>query len=86
MPHLYHIASRIFLSLKKGMKEIRPFTPVITMLVSILLSPNTFRNPELPHQKPSSEPITLDGNRKNLENQTNTLINININIDKNSAD
>ena len=87
MPHLYHIASRIFLSLKKGMKKIRPFTPVITMLVSILLSPSsTFRNPELPHQEPSSEPITLESNRKNLENQTNTFINISVNINKNSAD
>jgi len=81
MPDLYHIASRILLSLKNGMKNIRPFTPVITMLVSILLSPtSTFRNPELPPQSPIDKP-TIDSGR--LENRTIVLINININ--KNGA-
>lgn len=82
-----HSPSKIFLSLKKGIRKITPPTRVITTLLSLLIPlVSTFRNPKLPHQEPSNKPITLESNRKNLENQTNTLINININIDKNSAD
>ena len=87
MPYLYHIASRILLSLKSGMKKITPPPPhVITLLSLLVSSVSTFSNPELPHQKPPSKPITVESNRKNLENQTNAFININININKNSAD
>ena len=82
--HQYHIALRILSSLEKGMNHIRPFTPLITMLVSILVSPtSTFSNPELSHQSPVDTPTT-DSAR--VENRTIGLININININKNVAD
>ena len=76
-----HSPSKVFLSLKKGMKKITPPAPVITILLSILVSTiNTFRNPEFPHQSPIGKP-TIDSGR--LENRTIVLINININ--KNGA-